>query len=182
MAESAALFERCLAAHGFDTIVSLDTTEDRSSFHIVWPVGETEIVERRFLTYDEDANLPESTVEKEIALMAEQTAREMKHRRTESITWGRDVGGRVDMNDVENTPPRAECPYCKTEAEIPDTDAGFGKQAEMSNPKPVAVEEETLYNSLEPHQKALLKIYLVGELRSSCNEDCPNRAERLIRE
>lgn len=180
MAEAVGLFERCLETHGIDANVSFEKGEVQSSYNVTCHFGSTTLHRSKTLTYDEDSDLPDECVAKEVALMAEEMARDIKLETTNRLVWVGEKHQRLDMNKIENTPPRASCPYCEATATFPESERIYDKQAELSNPKPMVVEEETLYNSLEPHQKVLVELYLIGELRESCDIYCPNRTERLI--
>jgi hypothetical protein len=182
MAEAIDLFERCLETHGIDANVSLEKKGVQSSFEVACDFGSTTLYRSKALTYDEDAGHPDDFVEKEIVLMAEQLARDIKLETIKRVVWYGDNPHAYNMSRIESTPPEAWCPYCASKATFPESERVYGKEAELSHPKPKIMDKDTLYNSLEPHQKAIVDLYLIGELYHSCQEDCYNSTERFISE
>lgn len=79
--------------------------------------------------------------------------------------------------------PSASCGRCGTHIELEKQDAiaAFSEAAEMSMPQPSPQTFKERVGSLSSNERELLKLYLIGQLRSECNKKCSNSSTETFK-
>lgn len=115
------------------------------------------------------AHKTDEEVIKELRLNAEIAADELHEELSTRLSWtdGEMMVGLYDGG-------WAKCLCCQTEVEFPlnRLAPAFSADAEMSTPQPLPKEKEHLLGGLSDHHEVLARLYLIAEVRRSCEVSC----------
>lgn len=169
MCEAVDFFRQALAEQGLDAEVAHESDEFTDTFYVSKNVAGETITYTTNVSHREQRDSNYST-EKQMAMAARNVAQKFEDRLTERFEWN----GRCVIVRPHDE-PEAHCRNCHASVELPPR-AGqiFTPNAELSAPQPMPVEDETVLESLDAHSEVLLKMYLMGKLRESCEPHCPN--------
>jgi hypothetical protein len=167
MCEAVDFFRQALAEEGLDGEVKHVSDEWNDKFCVTKQLGDDTIT----VTVDVDAtsvaeNYPRK---KRIAIAARRVADEFEEYVTERFKWR---GRSIEVRPYGE--PEASCSTCGASVELPATSSHFTNSAEMSSPHPTPLNFERSLESMDDNSRVLLKMYLAGKLRVTCDYSCPN--------
>jgi hypothetical protein len=172
MCEAVDSFRQALAEQGLDAEVAHQSDEYGHSFYVSKTIDGERYTYNTTLTEEQ---LAVSDIQKQIVMIAEKVARQMKEQMTECLEWD-DRRVEIDPHDT----PEAMCKRCGTDVMLDTPLRTFSQSGELSTPQPIPVNDETALDMLSEHGRVMLKIYLVGMLQDECPEYCPNSNDRNL--
>lgn len=124
---------------------------------------------------DEVRALNNFNTQKVLAMLAEDVAKKINDHLFDDISV---KNRRIEVSTYNGG--EARCKICGAKVEpsiehIPRLD----KDAEITTPHPISRDIEERTSDLSGHERILLELYLIGELRRECDPKCPNSTERF---
>lgn len=105
-----------------------------------------------------------------LAMHADSISKEFQNLIVETFNFD---GRHIEVSPYDE--PWAECAICGNRVELSEqTMTPFITDAELTTPQPVPQDLQSMVNELSEQKRILLELYLLGELRTSCDDSCPN--------
>ncbi len=170
--EAVNFFKECLREQGLESVeVSHRTspTDFYEEFYIKKRLQEDECLSyKTSISISTNPNAGE-VIRKQIALEADNIAQEFKDHLVTTFEWD---GRAVEVSPYDGG--WARCLYCGAKCDAPETQYLITDGCELSDPMPVDRDMSHRLDTMEPHQKILFKMYLIGLLRDECDDACEN--------
>lgn len=170
MCEAVDFFKQSLAEEGLDAEITSESTESTTTLYVSKNTlgGERHTISHQFVTSFASVS-PPPTIEKRMAMQAREVAQQFDEWITETIFFD---GRKITLKLYET--PEATCELCNTTVGLSPRSMQKSHTGEMSVPQPMPLEEESIPASFDAHSQVMVKLYLIGKLRESCQSDCPN--------
>lgn len=164
MCEAVEFFRQSLDEQGLDAEITHESNGLTDTFHVSKEIAGEQV------TYSTTVSTtPHDSTEKSMALSARNIADKFHEYMTDTFVWD---GRRVEVSPYNE--PEARCSVCGATVELPPKSSIFTRSAELSSPQPTPIDEQTVLESLDDYSRVLLKVYLIGRLRDTCDVSCPN--------
>lgn len=168
MPDFAQFFEQALAEYGIDATVRKGEDSMNDTFYIQKDIGGETF--SYVTSINTTINTTPEQLRKQIAREARYVSDEIENKLVTRFDWGE---RHILVSPYEDG--WAECEHCGTRVSIPEAGMQIMKQdAELSIPQPRPIDAQRALNNLDDGSRMLLKMYLIGRLRASCDERCPN--------
>lgn len=178
MSDFAEILEQSLKECGFIAdSVSHESTDSEQFQHFYITKKIAGEIHSRTFTVSNDMTVVEP-IEKIIARKAEIISQEFIEEMNEEIL--------IEDRQIVVSPydrPSASCGRCGTHIELDkqDTIAAFSEVAEMSMPQPSPRTFKERVGSLSSNEREMMKLYLIGQLRSKCVKNCSNASTETFK-